>query len=136
MAGPEATAHGEQMPLLLRKRPELAASAHQMQRAAGEVLRDTSAPDAVPALPAALAHLEEALDRLSTSMVKAAQAVEEWPDGAEGDAAALSSDARALRWHLFHLATRLQGAEDACPEARRWARRLLDAERQEDRSRV
>ena len=35
-------------------------------------------------------------------------------------------DARALRWHLFHLSTRLRGAEDACPDARRWARKLLD----------
>ena len=33
--------------------------------------------------------------------------------------------ARALRWHLFHIAARLRGAQDACPDARRWARELL-----------
>ena len=118
--------HGVRMPLSLRNHPELATGAHQLQRAAGGVLRDASAPDAVPALPVALAHLEEALDRLSTSMVKAAQAVEDWPGAAETDAATLSSDARALRWHLFHVATRLRGAQGACPDARRWARKLLD----------
>ena len=126
MATPRFAAHGVRMPLSLRNRPELATGAHQLQRAAGGVLRDASAPDSVPALPVALAHVEEALDRLSTSMVVAAQAVEEWPGAAETDAATLSSDARALRWHLFHLATRLRGAEGACPDARRWARKLLD----------
>jgi len=114
------------MPLSLRNHPALAIGAHQLQRAAGGVLRNASSPDAVPALPVALAHLEEALDRLSTSMVKAAQAVEDWPGAAETDASTLSSDARALRWHLYHLATRLRGAEGACPDARRWARQLLD----------
>jgi hypothetical protein len=114
------------MPLPLRTRPELAATAYQLQRAAGDVVRDASAPGAVEALPVALAHVEEALDRLSTSMVKAAQAVEEWPDAAEGGTGTLSSDARALRWHLLHLATRVRGAQDACPDARRWARKVVD----------
>ena len=60
-------------------------------------------------------------------MVKTAQAVEEWAGAAEADLDhdALSPDARALRWHLFHIATRLRGAEAACPDARRWARELL-----------
>ena len=60
-------------------------------------------------------------------MVKTAQTVEEWPGAAENDLDhdALSPDARALRWHLFHIATRLRGAEAACPDARRWARELL-----------
>ena len=44
---------------------------------------------------------------------------------ADLDRDALSPDARALRWHLFHIATRLRGAQDACPDARRWARELL-----------
>jgi hypothetical protein len=114
------------MPLSLRNRPELAKGAYQLQRAAGGVFRDASAPDAVPELPTALAHLEEALDRLSVSMIKTAQAVEEWPGAAEPDADTLSSDARALRWHLFHVAARLRGAQDACPDARRWASKLLD----------
>jgi hypothetical protein len=113
------------MPLTFNHRRDLAAGAYQLQRAAGDVLRDASAPDAVPELPVALAHLEEALDRLSTSMVKTAQAVEEWPGAAEADGGTLSSDARALRWHLFHLATRLRGAQDTLPDARRWAQQLL-----------
>jgi hypothetical protein len=114
------------MPLVLRPRPELAAGAYQLQRAAGGVLREASAPDAVPALPVALAHLEEALDRLSISMVKTAQAVEEWPGAAETETGTLSAEARALRWHLFHLATRVRSAQDACPDTRRWAHKLLD----------
>jgi hypothetical protein len=114
------------MQSFLRNRPELATGAYQLQRAAGDVLREASAPDAVPALPVALAHLEEALHRRSVRIVKTAQAGEEWPGAAETDAATLSSDARALRWHLFHLATRLRGAQDACPDTRRWARKLLD----------
>ena len=126
MAAHGFRAHGERMHLPFLTRREPATGAYQVQRAAGDVLRDASAPDAVPTLPVALAHLEEALDRLSTSMVLAAQAVEDWPGAAETDAPTLSSDARALRWHLYHLATRLRGAEGACPDARRWARQLLD----------
>jgi hypothetical protein len=115
------------MHLSLQRSNDIAESAHQLQRAAGAVQQRASSQDAVPALPSALAHLEEALDRLATSMVKTAQTVEEWADGAEADVdrEPLSPDARALRWHLFHLAARLRGAEAACPEARRWARELL-----------
>jgi hypothetical protein len=125
MAGKDSATHGVRMPLSLRHQPERAKGAYQLQRAAGGMFRDASAPDVVPALPVALAHLEEALDRLSVSMIKTAQAVEEWPGAAETDTA-LSSDARALRWHLFHLAARLRGAQDACPDARRWATQLVD----------
>jgi hypothetical protein len=111
----------------LRRGHDIAESAHQLQRAAGALQQRASSRDTVPALPSALAHLEEALDRLATSMVKTAQTVEEWAGAAENDLDhdALSPDARALRWHLFHIATRLRGAEAACPDARRWARELL-----------
>ena len=110
----------------LRRGHDIAESAHQLQRAAGALQQRASSRDTVPALPSALAHLEEALDRLATSMVKTAHAVEEWA-GAEDDLDrdALAPDARALRWHLFHIATRLRGAEAACPDGRRWARELL-----------
>ena len=113
------------MHLSLQSGHDIAESAHELQRAAGALQQRASSRDTVPALPSALAHLEEALDRLATSMVKTAQTVEEWA-GAAADADldrdALSPDARALRWHLFHLAARLRGAQDACPDARRWAR--------------
>ena len=115
------------MHVSLQRGHDIADSAHQLQRAAGAVQQRASSQDAVPALPSALAHLEEALDRLATSMVKTAQAVEDWAGGADADLDRdeLSPDARALRWHLFHIAARLRGAEAACPDARRWARELL-----------
>ena len=126
MAARDFVAHGVRMPISLRNHPEFAKGAYELQRAAGGVFRDASAPDAVPALPVALAHLEEALDRLSVSMIKTAHAVEEWSGAAETDTDSLSPDARALRWHLFHVAARLRGAQDAFPDARRWAGKLLD----------
>ena len=46
----------------------------------------------------------------------------------------LSPEARALRWHLFHVAARFRGAQDACPDARRWARTLLAAHADQHRS--
>jgi hypothetical protein len=72
-------------------------------------------------IPITLSHLEEALERLSTGAVKLAQAVEDW----NGEPDALPPEARALRWHLFHLASRLRGAQEACPETRRWAREVV-----------
>jgi hypothetical protein len=114
-----------------RQHRDIAASAHQLQRTAGYMQQNASEPDAVPALPTALAHLEEALERLSTGAVKAAQAVEDWAleTDPSADADALSPEARALRWHLFHLAARLRSAGDACPDTRRWARDLLGSPR-------
>ena len=108
---------------MARHQDDIATGAHQLQRAAGRIQQLASEPGAVTALPAALAHLEEALERLATGSLKAAQAVEDWALEAEGPA--LGPDARALRWHLFHLSARLRGAEEACPDARRWARELL-----------
>lgn len=127
MASSTSGIDGERMPFTLRSPTTIADCAHELQLAAGELQDHASDRATVPALPAALAHLEEALDRLATSMLKTAQAVEEWeceiaPDH---DESTLSPDARALRWHLFHLANRLRGAQDACPDARQWARGLL-----------
>jgi hypothetical protein len=120
------------MSSILRSRSTIADSAHELQRAAGGIQQRASEQGAVASLPVALAHVEEALDRLSTSMVKAAEAVQEW--AGEPVPAALAPDARALRWHLYHLASRIRGAQEACPDARRWARELLrqaDAEAEE-----
>jgi hypothetical protein len=106
---------------------DLAASAHQLQRAAGFFQQHASARDTVANLPVALAHVEEALDRLATGMTIAAHAVEEWPPyaGPERDVEE-SPGAHALRWHLFHLARRLRGAQDSCVDPRRMARTLLE----------
>jgi hypothetical protein len=127
MASSTSGIDGERMPFTLRSPTTIADCAHELQLAAGELQDHASDRSSVPALPAALAHLEEALDRLATSMLKTAQTVEEWEcDIAPGnDESALSPDARALRWHLFHLANRLRGAQDACPDTRQWARGLL-----------
>jgi len=106
-----------------RRHHDIADSAYQLQRAAGRLQQLASGPGTVAALPTALAHLEEAVERVATSVVKAAQAVEEDPVTAESPA-----ESRALRWHMHHFAARLLGARDACPEARRWARELTRPE--------
>jgi hypothetical protein len=108
-------------------RHTIASGAHELQRAAGRVQQRASDAGSVAALPPALAHMEEALERLATGVVKAAQAVEDWAleSGPSMDREALSPEARALRWHLFHLSARLRSASDACPDTRRWARELL-----------
>jgi hypothetical protein len=108
--------HGVGMPLFTSQYTDVAASAHQLQRAAGHFQRTASSEDTVANLPVALAHIEEALDRLATGVTMAAQAVEE-PDA--------SPEARALQWHLFHLASRLRGAQETCVGPRRWARTFL-----------
>src|SRR4051794_32096512 len=105
----------------LQSNQSIAASTFELRRAAGHFEQRASAAGAVPALPLALADVEKALERLATGAVKAAQAVEDW-SGKDTH----SPEARALRWHLFHLAARLRGAEDSCPDARRSARALLD----------
>jgi hypothetical protein len=104
----------------LKRSQNIAASTFELRRAAGHFEQRASAADAVAALPLALADVEKALERLAAGAVKAAQAVE---DSSGKDT--LSPEARALRWHLFHLAARLRGAEDACLDARRSARELL-----------
>jgi hypothetical protein len=123
MAATPPLGDGRGMTSLPGNHKDIADSAYQLQRVAGDVQQRASGPRVVTALPPALAHFEEALDRLATGVIKAAQAVEDWPEQSGGGA--LRPPARALRWHLFHLAARLRGAQDACPETRRWARELL-----------
>jgi hypothetical protein len=101
----------------------IAASTFELLRAAGDFEEQASGPGAVDALPLALADVERTLARLATGVVKVAEAVEERSLGSGSDV--LSPEARALRWHLFHLAARLRGAQDASPEVRKWARLLL-----------
>ena len=122
MAAPVLLADGEPMHLSLRSTV--------IARAAADLQQGASSQDMVAALPAALVDLDESLDRLAASIVRTAHAVEESAGAAQADLDrdALSPDARALRWHLFHLASRVRGAQDACPDARRWACELLRVE--------
>jgi hypothetical protein len=127
---------GEGMPESFDSGHDIAEGAHQLQRAASAFQQCASSRETVPALPSALADLEEALDRLATSMAKTAQALEEWTGTTDGDLDrdTLPPEARALRWHLFHVVARLRGAQDACPDARRWAHTLLAAHADQHRS--
>jgi hypothetical protein len=113
----------------LRTDPDalLPASAHQLQRAAEALRSDAGNADAVPTHGITLAHIEEALDRVSVAMDQMANAVgdrcgEQIAGLAEP---ALPEDARAVRWHLKMAAVNLRAAEGACAESRRWTRRLL-----------
>jgi hypothetical protein len=92
----------------------IATSTFELRRAAERVQQRASAPDTVAALPLALTDIEKTLERLARGAADAANAVEE-----------SGPEARALRWHLFHLAARLRSAADASPDARRWAHALL-----------
>lgn len=102
---------------------DIAGEAHNLQRSAGAMQRSASRERSARALPPALAHLEEALDRLAASMVISAQRLDEWRTGRDVTAAE-SPSGRALEWHLCHLAARIRSAQEACPETRRWAREL------------
>ena len=111
----------------------LADSAHELQRAAGHVQKHAAASDQVPALGATLAHIEEALDRLSVGMLQMANGVIEW--SAEQDPSvdedSLPPPAQALCFHLRAVADALRGPRDACISSRTWTRRLLDDAAQE-----
>ena len=106
----------------------LADSAHELQRAAGHVQKHAAASDQVPALAATLAHIEEALDRLSVGMLQMANGVVEW--SAEQDPSvdedALPPPAQALCFHLRAVADALRAPRDACSSSRTWTRRLLE----------
>src|SRR4051795_865511 len=107
----------------------LADSAHELQRAAGHVQKHAAAADQVPALGVTLAHVEEALDRLSVGMLQMANGVVEWSaaHGLSADEDALPPEARALCFHLRTVADALRAPRDACTSSRIWMRRLLDA---------
>ena len=105
----------------------LATSAHQLQRAAGAVQAHAGNRDAVRTHGIALAHTEEALDRLAVAMGQMASAVAEWCGEGSSivDETALPPEARALRWHLRSVAESLRASENACTVSRKWTRLLL-----------
>ena len=107
----------------------LADSAHDLQRAAGQVQKHAAASDQVPALGITLTHVEEALDRLSVGMLQMATGVVEWSaeQGLPVDEDALPPEARALCFHLRAVSDALRAPRDACTSSRIWTRRLLDA---------
>jgi hypothetical protein len=106
----------------------LADSAHELQRAAGHIQEHAAAADQVPALGITLAHVEEALDRLSVGMLQMANSVVEWTaeQGPSKDEDALPPQARALCFHLRAAADALRAPRDACSSSRIWTCRLLD----------
>ena len=107
---------------------QVPATASRLERAADELRQRAGGPNAVPSLPATLAHIETALDQLAASMRLMAHAAAEWcgEDGARVEENALPPEARALLWHLRAVADTLIESRDGCPATREWARRLLD----------
>lgn len=104
----------------------LKAGAHELQRAAGKVLTHASAAEDPQTLGVALAHIEEALDRLSVGMLQAANAVtlghEDPADGGH-----LKPSAEALCFHLRLTADRLREPQLACQSSRFWTRRMIES---------
>jgi hypothetical protein len=118
------------MPSVPADNREATRAAYELQQAAAKLRSGVRGADAVHALPMTLAHVDQALGELATSILVLAQAVGESVHPA-GDA--LSPEARALRWHLHEVASRLRSSQRACPSARLWANDLLatrPAERQ------
>ncbi len=104
-------------------RQALKAGAHELQRATGKVLKHAGAADDPVTLGIALAHIEEALDRLSVGMLQAAHAVSTGFDDA-ADQDELEPPAEALCFHLRRAADRLREPQLACQSSRFWTRRL------------
>src|SRR5215204_5896190 len=104
--------------------PALRAGAHELQRAAGKVLTHASAAEDPQTLGVALAHIEEALDRLSVGMLQAANAVT-LVRGASADESHLDPSAEALCFHLRRAADRLREPQLACQSSRFWTRRMI-----------
>ena len=108
-------------------RHALPASAYQLQRAAAALRDHSSSAQAVPTLPATLAHLHESLDLLAVSIQRMAHAVADWcdEDGQSVDEDAAPPEARALCWHLGTTAEALRNSREACSASGEWSRRLL-----------
>lgn len=103
--------------------------AYELQRASANLRRSVRDPDAMRTLPLTLAHVEETIDDVATTMVVLAEAVAEWPGSSNTSLGedVLSPEARVLRWHLHELAARLRGARSAATSSREWADELLAA---------
>src|SRR4051794_6556089 len=84
----------------------LRVSAHELQRAAGHLQSHAAGVDYIPTLRIALAHLEEAFDRLSVAALQMANGVTEWhaEPGMRADEDPLPPQAGALCFHLRSLA--------------------------------
>ena len=98
--------------------------AHELQRAAGKVVAHASAAEDFKTLGVALAHIEEALDRLSVGMLQAATAVT-LGNGDSADGGHLDPSAEALCSHLRLMAERLREPQLACQSSRFWTRRMI-----------
>ncbi len=105
-------------------------SAYELQRASANLRRSVRDPDAMRTLPLTLAHVEETIDDVATTMLVLAQAVAERPGPSNTSLGEdlLSPEARALRWHLHELAARLRDARSAATSSREWADELLGAQ--------
>ena len=108
MTGECSTPHDQQA---------LKAGAHELQRAAGKVLTHASAAEDPQTLGVALAHIEEALDRLSVGMLQAANAVTLGHSDSP-DESPMEPPAEALCFHLRRTADRLREPQLACQSSR------------------
>jgi hypothetical protein len=102
----------------------LKAGAHDLQRAAGNVVKHACAAEDPHTLGVALAHIEEALDRLSVGMLQAANAVT-LAHSDSPDENHMEPCAEALCFHLRRTADRLREPQLACESSRFWTRRLI-----------
>src|SRR5918994_6848516 len=102
----------------------LKAAAHERQQSAGKVLKHAGAAGGPQTLGVALAHIEEALDRLAVGMLQAANAV----TAGQGDSADdhhPTPAAEALCFHLRRTADRLHEPQLASESSRFWTRRMI-----------
>ena len=113
----------------------LTTGAHELQQAAGKVLKHAGAAEDPETLGVALAHIEEALDRLSVGMLRAATAVTAGP-GDPADGHHPTPAAEALCFHLRRAAERLREPELACQSSRFWTRRMIASAPQAEAARV
>jgi hypothetical protein len=106
----------------------LAASAHELQRAASDLQEHASHADDMPTLELSLAHVEAALDCLSVGMFHIADAVVEGcgDEGLLVDESSIPPQARGLWLHLRAVADSLRAPKQACASSRIWTHRLLD----------
>jgi hypothetical protein len=126
MTGRRSTPHDQQA---------LKTGAHELQRAAGKVLKHACAAEDPHTLGVALAHIEEALDRLSVGMLQAANAVTTGPGDAP-DESHMTPSAEALCFHLRRTAERLREPQLACQASRFWTRRMIASAAHAEAARV
>ncbi len=102
-------------------------SGHELQRASGKVLKHAAAAGSPTSLSVTLAHVEEAIDRLSVAMLQIAHVVAT----SDTEADELGPEARALCVYLRKVSDDLGDSQDSCRVARMWVRRLRDAGHQQ-----